>query len=1301
MNELLRHFCYTSNAQVSMKKNVDFFVAHSGSDSDMAHLAQAIAGNTLCEHLYVLSRQTDASRTSDCAYATLAIDSLTSMKTLRLVARQAQSRYTFIYLKPTGIRLGYRCIDRMVEVAENTGAGMVYADRYEQRGEDVVPHPVIDWQVGSVREDFDVGGLWLVRTALLKSFVADEAAAARYRFAASYALRLYLSRHAEIFHLNELLYAEAETDFRKSGEKQFDYVNPALREAQVEYERACTFHLKKIGAWLAPGETDELPQLQAAQWPVTASVIIPVRNRRRTIADAVDSALSQQADFAFNVIVIDNHSDDGTTEVLAAYSDNARVVIVSPENTDLGIGGCWDLAIRDARCGEFAVQLDSDDLYSGTGVLQAIVDAFHQQDAAMIIGCYRMVDFELNTLPPGLIEHREWTPENGRNNALRVNGLGAPRAFRTDILRRIGFPNTSYGEDYAVGLAISRHYKIGRLYEEVYLCRRWDGNSDANLSVDKVNRNNLYKDTLRSIELQTRQAMLKRWNHPISQDEVLAFFDKQLSQWDVAKQRFEDLETKIRTRQLAFDDYAFTVQYNPCRIVSTGAKVDKQTLKNRPCFLCDANRPIKQFDLPVEGNFHILVNPFPILPKHLTIPTRRHQPQRLAVLQQALSRLAWNMPDFLIFYNGGRCGASAPDHAHLQAGSKGFVPLQRDWKYFENRLEKIYPLTTADETALEEKGYKTSTVGLYLLNGYACPAFVLLGGQAEGDYYLLNKLINALPVESGRCEPDFNLLAWRQPGGPANADSVVIVLFPRRKHRPDCYFAQGRDQILVSPGALDMAGLIITPREDDFNRLTRERAASILKEVAFTKEQMQHVAKKLHRRQQPIRTADEGALSLDSEPQVTVGILRRGHAAFSLNAAFTAKGKEVCGHQEVMVQDGGILWNDNLYSDLTFYPDSPDATFTVDAVTIGVQFHWQRQEAQTFRGTLHIVVDEGKLVFINVIPVEQYLTSVISSEMSATSSPELLKAHAVISRSWLFHQMKRHHEAPGRTSGNFFSFVRKENESIKWYDREDHTLFDVCADDHCQRYQGITRAMNPAVVKAIADTRGIVLLNKEHEICDARFSKCCGGITERFSTCWDDSERPYLTPVVDADKPLDVDLSTEAGVKAWIMGSPDVFCNTTDRRLLAQVLNDYDRETPDFFRWHIHYTQAELCSIISQKREEDFGRIRDLQPLERGASGRLKRLCIVGEKKTMVIGKELEIRRSLSPTHLYSSAFVVETEEPDADGYPTAFTFHGAGWGHGVGLCQIGAAVMSDRGYDFRHILSHYYSDTTVKRLYE
>ena len=447
---------------------------------------------------------------------------------LMSVAEKATADYVLLQLKPVAITLGAGALERMMAVASDTGAAMVYADRYEVKNGVVERHPVIDYQEGSLRDDFDFGSLLLIRTSLLQKYAAADREV-DYRYAGFYDFRLFLSREGRLFHLNEFLYTEEERDLRASGEKQFDYVNPANREVQIEMEQACTAHLREVDALVDTTQYQDV-DFDEQSFDVEASVVIPVFNRAKTIKDAVESALSQKASFKYNVIVVDNHSTDGTSDILSSlsqsHSDKLHVIV--PDRNDLGIGGCWNEAIYSDYCGRFAVQLDSDDLYSSPKTLQTIVDAFYKQKAAMVIGSYRMCDFELNTLPPGLIAHKEWTDENGPNNALRINGLGAPRAFFTPLLRSIGFPNTSYGEDYALGLQFSRHYRIGRIFTELYLCRRWGGNSDAALSVDKINANNLYKDRLRTVELKARQQVQQGGGESLTESPILRFFNRQL-----------------------------------------------------------------------------------------------------------------------------------------------------------------------------------------------------------------------------------------------------------------------------------------------------------------------------------------------------------------------------------------------------------------------------------------------------------------------------------------------------------------------------------------------------------------------------------------------------------------------------------------------------------------------------------------------------------------------------------------------------------------------------------------------------
>lgn len=426
-----------------------------------------------------------------------------STVSLREIASGVKTKYTLLYQKAASCDMSEDALARMVRVADDTGALMVYADHYVVKDGIREAHPLIDLQEGALRDDFDFGTVTLVRTDVLREFT--ERQSREYEYAALYAFRLFMQRKGLIFHLNEYLYTSEMLDMRKSGEKQFDYVNPRNREVQIEMEQAVTEHLTIIGA-LVDNKKYKEPQFTLGDFPVEASVIIPVFNREKTIADAVRSALSQEASFEYNVIVVDNHSTDNTGKILREISD-PRLVVIVPERTDLGIGGCWNEAVYSKSCGRFAVQLDSDDLYSGTDTLQRIVDCFHEQRTGMVIGSYRMCDFDLQTLPPGIIDHREWTDDNGANNALRINGLGAPRAFFTPLLREVGFPNTSYGEDYALGLWFSRTYRIGRIYDELYLCRRWGGNSDADLSIDKLNKNNSYKDKLRTIELLARKKM--------------------------------------------------------------------------------------------------------------------------------------------------------------------------------------------------------------------------------------------------------------------------------------------------------------------------------------------------------------------------------------------------------------------------------------------------------------------------------------------------------------------------------------------------------------------------------------------------------------------------------------------------------------------------------------------------------------------------------------------------------------------------------------------------------------------------
>ena len=438
-------------------------------------------------------------------------------------------------------------------------------------------------------------------------------------------------------------------------------------------------------------------------------------------------------------------------------------------------------------------------------------------------------------------------------------------------------------------------------------------------------------------------------------------------------------------------------------------------------------------------------------------------------------------------------------------------------------------------------------------------------------------------------------------------------------------------------------------------------------------------------------------------PKVRVGIMNEPEVEFVLNSDYRVNGSVCNGLQMARCVNGQVEWNGCRYDELLFEPlEREKASFTLKSVTIGVSFHWRRQEDQTFKGALRLIVENGKLTPINILSVEDYLLSVISSEMSAHASLELLKAHAVISRSWLLAQIHKDQASimPERHPGEHGEMQDTPEELVRWWDRDDHDNFDVCADDHCQRYQGVTRATTPAVEQAIRATWGQVLMH-HGELCDARFSKSCGGVMEEFENCWEPHHHDYLEARRDGENEEDFpDLTREDNAAEWILSSPSAYCNTTDPEILSQVLNDYDRETKDFYRWKVEYTQDELASLIKERTGIDYGRIRDLQPLARGASGRLYRMRIVGEKCVRIIGKELTIRYALSPSCLYSSAFVVERHDEDEDGYPAKLVLRGAGWGHGVGLCQIGAAVMGAKGYDYKQILLHYFVGASIEKRY-
>lgn len=722
-----------------------------------------------------------------------------------------------VYIAKDNVEVNAEMLWRMCE-SFPAGASMAYSHYRKVTDGVVVDAPTIDCLPGSLRNDFDFGSVQLFRSDALKAYAQEQLR--DFEYAGFYQLRLSATRNGSIFHFCDYVYTEQELDNRKSGEKQFDYVNPAQRNVQIEMELACTHHLKAIGAWLPPCKYKGI-DLSAGEFPVEASVVIPVLNRESTIGDAIRSVLGQKTSFEFNILVVDNHSTDRTGEIIDSFGDE-RVVHMVPESRSLGIGGCWNLAAQSGMCGRFAVQLDSDDIYSSENTLQHIVDEFYNQQCAMLVGTYRICDFELNTLPPGVIDHREWSEENGRNNALRINGLGAPRAFFAPVIREVGFPNVSYGEDYAVGLQISRDYRIGRIYDVLYLCRRWGGNSDAALSHEKVNAHNLYKDTLRTAELEARLLHAEAVSVPGSA-ELEEFINAQLAQWPDAAERHGALND-VKLRDLG---NGLSLQYNPSRIVSTGARVDSEAIKARSCFLCSANRPAEQVSLCAMGSFDVLVNPFPILPHHLTLAAKEHVPQKLEPMYADMLNIARNWPGMALFYNGAKCGASAPDHAHLQAARCENIPLFG--VFWGERIQESLEPVIAHENGC-----------LYSVSGYAVPLFMVVSGSVSHSAGLLSRLLSIMEVPEGELEPRMNVVVTYLPN-----EGYVTIVLPRTAHRPACYYAEGSGQRLVSPGTLDMAGLLVTPRECDFNAIGAEEAMAILREVAITADDSEMLVEKL------------------------------------------------------------------------------------------------------------------------------------------------------------------------------------------------------------------------------------------------------------------------------------------------------------------------------------------------------------------------------------------------------------------------------------------------------------------------
>lgn len=755
-------------------------------------------------------------------------------------------------------------------------------------------------------------------------------------------------------------------------------------------------------------------------------------------------------------------------------------------------------------------------------------------------------------------------------------------------------------------------------------------------------------------------------------DGIHKFVGDQLSLWPLACQNFRALK-QVKMRELEVGGLKVMLQFNPARIISSAAKLNKEDISARKCFLCRENRPSEQIRLDFEGRqgrqYDILVNPYPIFPDHLVIAMSEHTDQSIWRRYVDMLDLSHKYRSSLFFYNGPRSGASAPDHHHFQAAPKESMPLVNDiLSSFASSDGVLEPVATNMDAQLFH--YKKFTTGV----------FAIRSSTVKSSAKLFYRLLDCADILSGDTEPRINLFASYD-----GEEYLTVVVF-RKSHRSHHYFSEGEDHLTMSPGCADMGGVFIVPVEKEYEALTSEWLSDMVREVSVSEQEQENIIWRMTR----------------SQPVVNVGILRGKRISFEIIS-------DGAGLRTASFKEGKIEYDGALYDELFFEAPNPSTmfagpSFILHDVTIGIGFHWERKQTQTFAGGLKIVVDKGMLTAINVIGVEDYLVSVISSEMSAAASGEFLKAHSVISRSWLMRQIRSVRDYSGAVVPegvvNLPSLVseldtrlgeneKKETDSVfeyvKWYDKDDHTIFDVCADDHCQRYQGLTDDIGEKARKAVDATWGQVLIS-EGTICDARFSKCCGGVMERFSTCWDDKDYAYLQPL--ADTPDNV-----SGAR--------VFCDTSDALILDQVLKDYDRETVDFYRWEVEYDRDSLSTLIKEKGGFDIGRLQALEPLEKGESGRIHKLKIVGSEKTLVVGKELEIRKVLSESHLKSSAFEVlymdqEGSFTESSSDWKKLVLKGKGWGHGVGLCQIGAAVMASEGYSYEEILQHYYPSSRL-----
>ena len=751
-----------------------------------------------------------------------------NIRNLSSFLRKISGKYMLAVTCKTEIKCDEQSLRRMFAIAGNTQAGIIYSDFIEQKKNDLIPHPLIDYQQGSIRDDFNFGHVLLFSMAAIKTVLQKYGRLPLDENTAFYDLRLKISIDHVILRVPEFLYtvtqpkAVAKAIGTDQTDDHFAYVAAENFARQKKLEKVVTNYLKLNGTYLR-ARTLKAPRT-SERFPVEASIVIPVLNRKKTIHDALQSALRQETNFDFNIIVVDNHSTDGTTQIIKKMaSKSPKIVQIIPTRLDLGIGGCWNEAIYSPLCGRYAVQLDSDDLYSSPATLQKIVDVLRKGNYAMVVGSYTIVNEHLWEIIPGLIDHREWTQVNGHNNLLRVNGMGAPRAFNTTAIRKIGFPNVSYGEDYAVGLRITREYKIGRIYENLYLCRRWQDNTDAGLSVEEQNLNDFYKDELRTMEIRARQKLNN--NARSSQNHIFTeypgknnltlpalcekLFTSQKKSWTMLADACRDLAS-IRTREIICGSYNIHLHYNLNRAVSSGAAVDQESIKKRPCFLCADNLPIGQKGILYRKDYMILCNPAPIFDQHFTIVTLQHQPQEISSSLDWLLQMAADLsPGYTVFYNGPACGASAPDHLHFQMIPTHALPF----------LDTLKTFSPAKEIS-SVRFYKADNLdrGVIIIESKNREA---LREQFARFTEVTRKIIptNNEPLMNVLCTCENHI--WR------------LVIFLRQKHRPDAYFAEDEKRIFISPGAVDMAGVMITPLLTDFNRLDCDTISGIYREVSL------------------------------------------------------------------------------------------------------------------------------------------------------------------------------------------------------------------------------------------------------------------------------------------------------------------------------------------------------------------------------------------------------------------------------------------------------------------------------------